>query len=287
MIKFPFLPAVACAALVFAISCSSFPASQSSRREAQKPLSDDTTGPVLRVAFSPQYFSPDGVTEELSIFLSVMDESPIGKWKLEIHDSQPPYLLFYHWEGNGQPPEKLNWDGRSMNGELVLSASDYPLEFTVSDTWGNTSTIESLVEVDVFTKREGDMLLIQIPSVAFRTSTETWDSQDDDIIESNHWILERMVQILDRLSDYRVFIEGHANPTVNPDDKTGSIREQTLELLPLSESLAKAIMIELVMLGIDPQRLKSYGLGGAQPLVPWEDRDNWWKNQRVEILLIR
>jgi len=272
-------------AFALTVSCTSSPVSQPVREDKQ--VQSDTKPPELRVTFSPQYFSPDGDREELAIYLFAIDDSPIRNWKVEIHEPQPPYQLFYHWEGQGAPPDVIMWNGKSFNGELVQSASDYPFVFSASDIHGNTGRIESLIEVDVIVIREGANLRIQIPSIVFKSNSGTWDDLDPDIVDNNIWILKRVTQILVKFSDYKIWIEGHANHTVDPGDRARHQREQTLELQPLSELRAKRILDELVMLGIDPKRLSSYGLGGAQPIVSWEDTDNWWKNRRVEFILIK
>jgi len=49
---------------------------------------------------------------------------------------------------------------------------------------------------------------------------------------------------------------------------------------------ANTIMQDLVLRGITPSRLSAYGVGGARPVANWDDHDNWWKNRRVEFILI-
>jgi outer membrane protein OmpA-like peptidoglycan-associated protein len=85
---------------------------------------------------------------------------------------------------------------------------------------------------------------------------------------------------------YKLLIEGHTNPTVNPADIAGRQEEQTQSLQPLSEIRARAVFNELVKLGIDQNRLIISGLGGERPAAAWEDRDNWWMNRRVEFKII-
>jgi len=268
--------------LVFTVSCSTPPAPQPPVNE-EPPI--NTAGPELRVTFSPRYFSPDEDT--LSIYLSAISEAPLVSWKVEIRESQSSSQLFYEWEGHGKPPEMLNWNGKSSKGELVQSASDYPLVFTATNIYGNSSRIESRIEVDVFVIREGSNLWIQIPSVIFTPNVGTWDDLDANTIESNERILRRIAQILNKFGDYKVNIEGHANHTVNPANRARYQAEQAEELQPLSELRAKRVLDGLVMLGIDPKRLSFHGIGGLRPIVPWEDKDNWWKNRRVEFILIK
>ena len=58
-----------------------------------------------------------------------------------------------------------------------------------------------------------------------------------------------------------------------------------IPLVPLSEARADTVKQMLVEYGVDESRLSTVGMGGRQPVVPREDRDNWWKNRRVEFIL--
>jgi len=291
MKKFPAFLAALLAALAVAVSCASAPPPPPPKVAAEplQPAENppDISGPVLRVTFSPKYFSPNGDKDELAIFLSAVDESPIGKWRVEIHEPVAPYPLFFSWEGTGQPPDQLSWNGKSTSGELVQSAMDYPFTFTATDILGNSNTLNSAVEVDVFVINDGQNLRIQVPSIVFGSNSGNWDGMSDDVVANNDWILKRIAQILNKFPDYKVKVEGHANPTVDPNDKAGTQREETKDLLPLSQIRAMTIVDYLVKLGIDRNRLSSVGMGGQQPIVSWNDKDNWWKNRRVEFILIK
>jgi len=43
----------------------------------------------------------------------------------------------------------------------------------------------------------------------------------------------------------------------------------------------------LVENGVDPRRLTVVGLGSSEPVVPFTDVQNRWKNRRVEFVLIK
>jgi outer membrane protein OmpA-like peptidoglycan-associated protein len=250
----------------------------------------DTDGPILTVKLSPRYFSPDNdrVDDTLAITLNAKDaRSEIGDWSFEIREPQPPYLLFYQWSGSGTPPASLTWDGRSAEGELVQSASDYPYTFTVADTAGNSSTVEGVIEVDVLVIRDGDALRVQVPSIVFGSNSGGFEGLDPEIIASNDWILRRIAGVLNKFSTYQVKVEGHANPTVNPASRAAAQREQDNELQPLSEKRAQAVVDYLALLGVNSERLTAFGIGGARTIVPYDDKDNWWKNRRVEFILVR
>jgi outer membrane protein OmpA-like peptidoglycan-associated protein len=239
---------------------------------------------------SPRYFGPDGdgVDDVLTITLAAKDEkSNLLNWSFEIREPQEPFLLFYKWEGNGRPPATLIWDGRSSKGELVQSASDYPYKFTAADSAGNGSETEGVIEVDVLVIRDGNQLRVQVPSIVFGSNSGGFEGLTPEIIAGNDWILRRVAAVLNKFSSYQVKVEGHANATVNPSNKTANQREQDQELQPLSEKRAQAVVDYLVQLGVKRERLTAFGIGGSRPIAPFEDRDNWWKNRRVEFILIR
>jgi outer membrane protein OmpA-like peptidoglycan-associated protein len=195
--------------------------------------------------------------------------------------------LFVRLSGSGEPPEHLTWDGRSnINGELVQSASDYAWIFTATDNVGNESALQGVIPVDILVIRDGDTLRVQVPSIKFGANSAGFDGLSISDIESNTYILARIAAVLKKFSAYKVTIEGHANLTAAT--ATLRQREQNNELLPLSKARAETVLNYLVDNGgISRSRLTAVGIGGARPVVAYEDRANWWKNRRVEFILIR
>ncbi|MDR0301283.1 MAG: OmpA family protein [Treponema sp.] len=246
----------------------------------------DVTGPVLTFASTPEYFSPDndGDEDELIITLSATDMSPIASWTLEIREPEPPNQMFRRYTGQGSPGGRIVWDGRSDKSELVQSATDYPYTFTAVDVLGNSSSTEGKIGVDVLVIRDGDRLKIQIPSIVFRPNFADFEGLSKEVVDNNTRILRRIAQILNKFRDYKVMVEGHANPT----QPAGAARDrEETELKRISEARAKAVVDLLVRYGVARNRLSSVGVGGTSPIVPYEDRDNWWKNRRVEFILIK
>ncbi|WP_232616833.1 FlgD immunoglobulin-like domain containing protein [Treponema primitia] len=256
------------------------------------PITVDVSGPALSFSYEPEYFSPDndGVEDELSMFLGVQDMSPIANWSFEIHEPEPPMLLFYRIEGRGSPAERTIWDGRSSKGELVQSATDYPFIFKAVDALGNTSTLDGTIGVDVLVIRDGDNLKIQVPSIVFRANEADFFGKDKDPrfgltqaqIDNNNRVLRRIAQILNKFRDYRVLVEGHANPTSRNPPAAEAQGD-----LNLSERRAKAVVDFLVGFGVNRGRLSSVGRGSTRPIIVFDDHDNWWKNRRVEFILIK
>ncbi|MDR2516139.1 MAG: gliding motility-associated C-terminal domain-containing protein [Spirochaetaceae bacterium] len=247
------------------------------------PVIVDISGPELTFRAAPDYFSPDndGIDDELTMFLIARDASPIAAWSLEIREPEPPNQVFYRIEGRGAPAERTRWDGRSSRGELVQSASDYPAVFRAVDALGNESVLETKIGVDVLVIREGDRLRIQIPSIVFRPSAADFNGLPQETVDNNNRILRRIAQILNKFRDYRVEVEGHANPVLRTE------AEEREELQPLSNARARFTVDALAGFGVARNRLRFTGAGGTRPVVDPGDQANRWKNRRVEFLLIR
>jgi outer membrane protein OmpA-like peptidoglycan-associated protein/flagellar hook assembly protein FlgD len=248
----------------------------------------DVSGPVLTVVTAPEYFSPDndGENDELFISLTAKDASPIASWSFEIRTpvESGAAQVFRKIEGRGSPSSRIIWDGRSDKGELVQSAMFYPYTFTAADALGNSSSVSGRIGIDVLVIREGDRLRIQIPSIQFRPNFADFDGLPMDVIDNNMRIIRRIAQILNQFRDYKVQVEGHANPT----QPAGPARDrEEPELKRLSEARAKAIVEQLVRNGVARNRLTAVGAGSSKTIAEYTDRDNWWKNRRVEFYLIK
>jgi len=246
----------------------------------------DITGPQLTFQSSPEYFSPDndGENDELLISLTARDVSPIASWVVEIRAPEPPYPVFRRIEGRGSPANRISWDGKSDKGELVQSAVFYPYTYSATDVLGNSNSIEGRIGIDVLVIREGDRLKIQIPSIVFRPNFADFIDLTQEQIDNNMRIIRRVAQILNQFRDYRVQVEGHANPT----QPLGAARDrEEPELRRISEARARMIVDQLARNGVARSRLTASGAGGSSPIAAFEDRDNWWKNRRVEFYLIK
>ena len=242
----------------------------------------DTQGPELAVNLDGLPFSPDndGLNDELRISLTAEDAGEIDEWEFVILDrNERPFQRF---DGTGQPRRQLIWDGRSSDGELVISAEDYPYRFTAVDGTGNESTVTGQIPIDILVVRDGDLLKVQISNINFApNSPELELDQSTEDGRKNISVLDRLVEVFDKYRSYEIRVEGHA---VNI---SGTEREEREELLPLSQSRAATVREALIERGMDPDRITIVGRGGSDPVVPHTDLDNRWKNRRVEFILIR
>ncbi|MGF7108749.1 FlgD immunoglobulin-like domain containing protein [Treponema pedis] len=238
----------------------------------------------LGVTLKPKYFSPDndGIDDDLFIALSAETPAGIADWKFEITEPEENGgRLFWKTGGTEKITNEIIWDGRSLKGETVQSATDYPFTFTVTDKAGIVSVYRGYIPVDILVIRDGNKLKIAVPSIIFRANAADFDGLDAAVVGKNNAILKRVAEILNKFPEYQVQVEGHANTT------TGTEKEEVTALIPLSTLRAEAVRKFLIANGVRSSRLSSIGMGGSKPVVPLSDKDNWWKNRRVEFILIK
>ena len=261
------------------------------------PFVSSITPPRLNVKTAPEYFSPDndGEADDLFIALKADSDAPFTKWSFDINDPQNG-RQFWGTSGKKTITERIIWDGRGKNGELVQSAMDYPFVFSVTDELGMTSTLEGKIPIDVLVIRMGNVLKMQVPSIIFRSDKADFVGKDvdpnnglpQDKIDNNIRVLKRIAEILNKFQDYKVTIEGHANNiSGTEEEETSTIvnGQKNIPLVPLSLERAEFVKQTLIKNGVSASRLSTVGQGGRIPVVKRADRENWWKNRRVEFIL--
>lgn len=261
-----------------------------------------TIPPKLAVTTKPKYFSPDndGTDDDMFITLKAESKVPFKAWSFDIKD--PKSNLFWTTKGNSSIKSMITWDGlsniqkdvKTKKAERVQSASDYPYTFTVRDSQGMTSILNGIITVDILVIREGNLLKMAVPSIIFRsdnadfkTSEEVKNGIDPEIAKNNERVLKRIAEVLNKFREYKVTIVGHAN-RVTDNDKEETESNPALwgpALIPLSHERAEFVKTYLKKKGVSGGRLSTEGKGGTQLIVDYKDKDNNWKNRRVEFIL--
>jgi hypothetical protein len=244
------------------------------------------TPPRLTAQTAPKYFSPDndGSDDDLFITLRVQDLTPLASWSFVVRDPNNG-KEFWRIDGKSAIKERVVWDGRGNNGELVESAMDYPYTFSATNTLGLSSSVDGVIPVDVLVFRAGDVLKMRVPAIIFAGDRGDFEGLDRNLIDNNIRVLRRIAEILNKFKEYSVRVEGHANNTTGTEAEETSSAGGNIPLVPLSQSRAEYVKKLLAEYKVDAKRLSTVGMGGRQRIVPLSDRDNWWKNRRVEFIL--
>ena len=291
--------------------------------EVSAPFVCTAQAPVLTVISSAnpeegQYFSPDndGLEDELDMLLFVKTKSKVRSWSLVVMDSRNTSETFWRTSGKSMPSDETQsdtyratvvWDGRGNNGEIVMSAEDYPYKLTVTDELGMTSVYEGIIPVDVLVLFDGGRLKMQVPSIVFRGDAADFllagerdasgkvlerSSLTPEQKANNIRVLNRVAQILNKFGNYKVTVVGHANPMNqfngreedNPEENRDGPWGRGLKAL----SLERAQFVVRWLSGegkISSARLRAEGKGGLETIADKNDLKNRWKNRRVEFIL--
>ncbi|WP_407426709.1 OmpA family protein [Treponema sp.] len=236
-------------------------------------------------------FTPDGdgLNDTVTFVTGIeyVEETP-DSWVISIKD--PQGHDFKTFKGNGLPPASVVWDGKSDKGENVVSKNTYTVLLTVTPSKTDRLRTKELTAETKITVNTGLILDVIVPehewkievqSIAFDPDAASFNKLSEDQVKSNHETLDEVAQQIKDHPGSNVIVEGYAN------NVSGTEKEEKEELIPLSQKRAEAIVDELVKRGIDREILTAKGMGGANPLATRRDRDNWWKNRRVEFRIVK
>ncbi len=259
------------------------------------------TAPQLSVKTAPEYFSPDndGTDDDLFIKLSGKSMAQFKNWSFVISD--PNGKPFWQTKGTSSITDRIMWDGLSNiqkdssgKAERVQSAMDYPYTFTVTDTLGMTSTLKGVIPIDVLVIVDGPYLKMAVPSIIFRsdnadfkTTNEIKNGLKPEQAANNEKVLKRIAEILNKFKEYKVTVVGHANRVTDNEAEETEDNPKLWgpALIPLSGKRAEFVKDYLVKKGVSASRLSTEGKGGTELVVDYKDKDNNWKNRRVEFIL--
>ncbi|MDR0524731.1 MAG: OmpA family protein [Spirochaetaceae bacterium] len=114
-----------------------------------------------------------------------------------------------------------------------------------------------------------------IRTIYFPANRTDFTGLDFATVETNNRNISAVVSLLQGNPEYRVLLEGHANPT------EGTENEERYELIPLSRQRADAVADMLVAAGANRKQLVIGGSGGLHAGGSAET------NRRVELSLLR
>lgn len=239
-----------------------------------------------KIVLTPERFSPDGdgYSDNLVIKVDIKNSGSIKEWTIDISDESAQSV--YKWSGHKKPPKLVNWDGYSKSGDVISSATDYKVTFTTVDYLGNRHSSDAGFLSDILVVEENDRFRINVPSIIFPPNSSDMSKLTKEQMEKNSLILGIIATKLQKYPDYRIRIEGHGN-IVNWDSADKSETENRTILVPLTKRRAEAVKELLIQRGMSAGNISITGLGGDFPLVPFGDRENNWKNRRVEFILLK
>ena len=250
-------------------------------------VTDEFIGPPpVALRLSPQTFSPDGDgrADTVSVTLAVGDRRPIAEWTITVRD--PNGRVFYQYSGTGEPVRAYEWNGLNDAGQRVRMATDYTVEYMVTDARGNVARGSEVLTVDILTVERYGMRKIDLPDIIFEGFTTRYLNWNKDLSEQNVQVLNQIADALRKFPNYRVALHGHAVSVLYYDARLSDL-EHVQTLLPLSQGRAETIRDALVSRGLAANRFSLQWWGKLRPLVPFSALDERFINRRVEFFIER
>ena len=236
-------------------------------------------------------FTPDGDgINDVAIFdirTEYLEADP-EYWAVSICDKNNKELK--RFEGKGIVPNQVIWDGESEDGELVFSRNDYSAKLTIVPSVKDRERTGSSELKAEDSLKTGILFQVLIPdkqwkiivnTIYFDPDRATFEKISEAQRQENFDTIESITKQIAEHGEVEVLVEGYANNVSNTE------RENKLELIPLSRLRAQTIMKLLIENGLDEEILSYEGNGGLNPIAKWEDRENWWKNRRVEFIVTK
>ncbi|PIE98786.1 MAG: hypothetical protein CR988_01720 [Treponema sp.] len=241
----------------------------------------ESGAPAIKFGMPPKHFSPDGDgVDDKAIFRFRNNNltNNAKSWQFKILD--PKGKLFKKMGGEGAPPEKIKWDGLDDDGEAVLSAASYKTVMDVTLKNGKKVKSSGSFKTGILVEKQSDgTRRIRLISLYFDPNASTFKKLTSAQRQSNKEGLDAVAKKIKDYPEYVIIVEGHANNT------SGTDKENTDYLIPLSQKRADAIAAELIKRGVSRDKISTVGMGGKVPVVPRENKEEWWKNRRVEFIL--
>lgn len=247
-------------------------------------------GEKLRVFVDlPEGFTPDGdgINDEIGIYpLYVNENQEFESWKITVCNKKN--VVVSAWSGSGVLPEKITWDGSTISGETLYAFETYSVKIEVSvhnpenllgyDVLGSSQMFKTGLIVQAAEGSSKNWKLV-VNELFFDSDDSTFDRISEAKKKQNKNTLDFIAEQIDSVDYKRVYINAYAN------NYSGTEIENKSQLIPLTQKRAKVILSELAKRGIDPLRMIPSGKGSADPIAPYSDRQNWWKNIRIEFII--
>ena len=271
-------------------------------REQQERLAREKAEPVKALVKTyPEYFSPDGdgMDDVLSFGILVPGEVGVKRWALEVFEeyivdpASKTYSVskrsFRTWTGDGGPPGKISWDGKSEKNGLVQSGTTYPFIFSYTDGQDRMTATQGVIIIGIIAQKAGNTINIKLPSLVFRADKADFLDLDPQVVERNIVLIGKLAESLKKYLGYIIKVEGHANNIgkIMGYSKTRIQEEERTQVVPLSFDRAEKLRAMLIEQGINPALISAVGYGSSRPVASFADAANRWKNRRVEFTLTK
>ncbi len=239
-------------------------------RSPWKNVELDSTPRCMQIDVNPKITRPTGQALLIPAIFSMaaQDKNRVGGWNLEIRDDAGK--LFRSFQGPGDVPAHVNWDGTDGLNNTIKSGKTYIARLYTRDRLGNRSASEPVAHV------------VLLKEVHFQIASDAlFEVGKADVrISAYDQLKEMKEKILAYVAPGSIVeIVGHTDSMPVTHSKYGN--NETLSL-----ARAQAVVkFMTTLLGMKPSMFKAVGKGEAIPIAENESTEGREKNRRVEIIL--
>lgn len=243
----------------------------------------DKSPPKVAVDISTDPFEETEGGVEGNVYVSVKvedDGGNIESWEMDILDESGKILRSY--TGEGDPTGDITWN-TGEDGAPLPTSEKYQLLLKVTDVGGNVTEFSQTVPIDILVVKKDGKLYLMVPNIIFGAYQHALDSAGPAMEERNLESIGRVAEIWKKYPRYSLGLEAHALNIY-----LGKDREEAEEdiLYPLTERRAEAVRRVLIEQGVPEDKIEVSAFGGQHPIVSVTDKSIWWKNRRVEFIMI-
>ncbi|MBI4721994.1 MAG: hypothetical protein HY769_03185 [Candidatus Stahlbacteria bacterium] len=172
--------------------------------DKQLRLNSDMASTLYPIFASDQVIKPwlhGIVRKEISLFNPVYGQGSVTAWKVFLKDEKGS--LFKLWEGGGDPPRNIFWDGRGKDETMMNPGITYFYSAEAKDNLGNVSKVigRELILKGLLYKEMGEWI------VALR-GDRVWESDGSvQVTDDGYILLREAADIVKELYTRKITIE--------------------------------------------------------------------------------
>ncbi|MCL1958116.1 MAG: OmpA family protein [Spirochaetes bacterium] len=190
--------------------------------------------------------------------------------QLKVRDVDEKQMLVIAFGGTRPISSNKNYSDKNRRVELIVfkdTVVDYAMINSNEEQYKANNKNVSLKQNE------------PVESVMFGADAGQYNVNiDSDTMKHNEHVISEIANTLKNHPDYRVRIEGYANPIINNPGKVGG-------LVSFSKMRADTVAEQLRVKGVDEKQMMVVAFGGAKPVT--EDKSYCNKNRRVELVVFR
>ncbi|MBN1648876.1 MAG: gliding motility-associated C-terminal domain-containing protein [Spirochaetales bacterium] len=248
----------------------------------------DITPPVVDITVTSNPFAQteEGVEGEMYVSIKVTDDTGVDSWTMDIKEKarKGDGETLRSYSGDGDPSDQIAWSGEAKNDAQGHIVDEFTLVINVTDKGGNTTEYRKDVPLDIIIIKKDGKLYLMVPNIIFGAYKYTLDSRGEVMKKRNWDSIAKVVEIYRKYPQFGLGLEAHALNIYEKGTEKWKSEEEIL--LPLTEKRAATVKKALEQLGISADRIISNSYGGVYPIASTTDPKVWWKNRRVEFIML-